>query len=185
MSSGNLIPAGLIACLALTACGKKGTPAGNDASYRTIPSPAGPDLSTPDAALASVTRAVEAGDFEALSVCATKDGIEGVRRDLLAWNALLSDPITGPRILARIPPPRDEAEKARYRAGFTGDPAGLLHMIARCQESDAGPVARAEVIRFAKDVERLELDRVQRDGTRRRVVLVWSDGAWRADRVAL
>ncbi len=169
----------LSANLAGAACGKQGAPPQRDTS------PAGPDLSTPDAAIACVSRAVEAGDFAALRACSTIEGIEGVRRDLLAWSALLSDTATGTRIASRIPPPRDAPEDALYRAAFTGDLAGLFRMLTRSRASDSGPVARAEVVRVVEGVERVEIDRVQRDGTRRRVVLVWKDGAWRVARIAL
>ena len=124
------------------------------------------------------------GNFEALCACSTPDSIERVRRDLLTWNALLSDALTGPRAVARIPSPRDDAEKALYRAGFTGDPAGLFCMLAR-SEGSAAAVAQVEVPTPAPGVLRIETDRALEDGTRRRVVLVLRDGVWRVDRFAL
>lgn len=135
--------------------------------------------------MAVVARALEAGDFEALASCSTAEGIERVRRDLLAWKAMLTDRTAGPRAAVRIPSPRDEAEGARYAAGLKGDPSGLLSMLARAQASDAGPVARFEVAAPAAGVERVETDRALPDGTRRRVVLVLRDGAWKVDRLAL
>jgi hypothetical protein len=171
------------AALVAGGCGKKAAPPRADAPCVFPTSPAAPDLSTPGAALESACRAAAAGDFEALAACSTSEGVERIRRDLLAWNALLSDGTAGPRALARIPSPRDDAEKARYRAGFTGDPSGLLSMLARSQGTVVG--ARVEVPVPAAGVERVETDRAMPDGTRRRVVLVLRDGAWRVDRFAL
>ena len=176
----------LAAFLAVPACGKKGSPPPTNEPASAGPAaPAGPDLSNPEATFACASRAVSEGDFEALRACSTLEGIERVRRDLLAWNAILTDATAGPRALSRIPSPRDDVEKALYRAGFSGDPAGLLHMLVRTRPSDAGPVARVGIAMPAAGVERIETDRVLADGTRRRVVLVLRDGAWKVDRLAL
>ena len=182
--------------LASVSCGKKGTPSGakTGASDAGPAGPSTPDLSTPRATLGQVARALDAGDLTALDACLTTDAAAGVRRDLLAWKAVLMDPAAGPRALARIPPPSGDAEKAAYRAGFGGDPAGLLLMLARATNRVAAGSAAggdATVAPTRVDVpepgagDRVEGDRILPDGTRRRAVLVRRDGAWRVDRLAL
>lgn len=131
--------------------------------------------------------------------CCTSDGIAAVKRDLLAWNEILVDPVAGPRVRNRLPLPESDAEKDLYRAAFRGDPAGLLHVWARVDRADAAPapghgIALASptgpgptpfVATPAAGVDRVEAERVRGDGTRRRVVLVARDGSWRVDRIQL
>ncbi len=171
-----------------TACGKPGKPPGATAGASGPVGPVAPDLSSPSSALGAAAKALAAGDLAALDACLTTDGAEHVRRDLLAWKAVLADPAAGPRALARIPSPRDDAEKVAYRAGFGGDPAGLLRMLARASQAaagaDADPAPRVEAPAGAS-VDRVEGDRVLPDGTRRRAVLVRRDGVWRVDRLSL
>lgn len=176
---------GLFALLA-SGCGKGG-PArkGGGPADSGGAADSGPALSTPADALEAVVRALAAGDLAELRRCATAACIEGVERDLRAFGSLLTDPVTGPRALARLAPPRDAAEKAVWKAGLAGDAAGLLYMLSRSLAADAGPTGRAEVFVPAAGVDRVDTDRVLSDGTRRRVVLVRLDGAWKADRLAL
>lgn len=173
----------------VVACGKQGAPPGTaPAGGDACPvGAAAPDLSTPGGALGAAARALAAGDLAALDACLTADGAAAVRRDLLAWKAVLVDPAAGPRTLARIPNPSGEQEKAAYRAGFGGDPAGLLVILARAthprgEGADGAP--RVEVPASGAS-DRVEGDRILPDGTRRRAVLVRRDGAWRIDRFSL
>jgi len=173
---------------AVAACGEaaRSRDAGTTAACPVGAAP--PDLSTPSAALGAAARALAAGDLAALDACLTEAAAAGVRRDLLAWKAVLVDPAGGPRALARIPSPVDDAEKAAYRAGFEGDPAGLLRMLARASQAaeggGAGAAPRVEAPAPGA-TERVTGDRVLPDGTRRRAVLVRRGGAWRVDRLAL
>lgn len=180
--------------VASAACGKTGrAPGGSAGATESGPAASSsPDLSTPVAALGAAADALAAGDLAALDACLTPQAAQRVRRDLLAWKALLADPAGGPRALARIPSPAGDAEKAAYRAGFGGDPAGLLRMLARATSfaegasGSAGSASAAKVeVTGPVAGDRVEGDRVLPDGTRRRAVLVRRDGAWRVDRLAL
>lgn len=174
------------------ACGKK------PAAPRTATAPdttvsAGPDLSTPAAALEAVSRALDAGDYDALRACTTPEGLAGVDRDLAAWRSILTDPSTAPRASGRVPAPEDDAEKERYGRAFRGDAAALLHLLAKtvrsvsgpAADSTAGAAAPASVATPPSGVVRVEVERVRAGGTRGRVVLVARDGIWLADRIQL
>ena len=183
------LAATLVAVLTNGACGKGGAdraPGGRETggSDAGPAARARPDLSTPLAALSAAVKALGAGDLAALDACLTAEGAVRVRRDLAAWKDLLADPTTGPRAVSRIPPARDEAEKSAYVAGFGGEPAGLLRMLARA-DAASGAEARADVGPFAVDAVRVEGERVRPDGTRRRAVLVRDGATWRVDRLAL
>src|SRR5262245_50376120 len=83
--------------------------------------PRGPDFSTPEAVCTQAFSALEKGDLAALSPFLAEAGAKQVSRDLLAWAAVLRDPATGPRVVARIPPPKTEEEKKDLEKALAGD----------------------------------------------------------------
>jgi hypothetical protein len=165
--------AALLLALALAACGRPG-PAGERER--------GPDLSTPEAVFASATRALAAGDLEALRATLSPDGERQVLRDLEAWRRVLVDPGPGPRALSRLPPVLDAADAAARRRALEGDLAELLRLYVRADPRTPEPPPPAA---RAPDATWAQIDYRARDGSLRRVVMTRRGAEWRVDALQL
>jgi hypothetical protein len=161
----------LLLVLALAACGRSG-PAGAR----------GPDLSTPEAVYESATRALAAGDLEALRATLSPDGERRVLRDLEAWRRVLVDPGPGPRALSRLPPVSDAADAAARMRALVGDPAELLRLSVRADPRTPEPPPPAA---RAPDATWAQIDYRARDGSLRRVVMTRRGAEWRVDALQL
>ncbi len=152
------------------------------ANCRRVRGPEGPDLSTPEAACRVAMKALAAGDLSRLDVVLSPAGAAQVRRDLEAFRRVLSDPATGPKAMSRVAAPKDEAEKAAIEKALSGDPAALLALYVR---ADPHPDAAVPPPPLAPDASWAQMDYVARDGTRKRVVLTRTGGAWKVDLLQL
>jgi hypothetical protein len=150
--------------LALAACGAEA-------------GPKGPDRSTPEAVFAHATSALSRGDLAALDAILSDAGRAQVRRDLEAWRAVLRDPATGPRVLARLP--RDESAIRRALDG------GLEDVLRLYVRADPHPAATAPPAERAPDATWASIDYVSSDGSRRRVVMTRGADGWRVDHLQL
>jgi hypothetical protein len=170
------LPALVLVAAVLSAgagCGRRGAPAGG----------AAPRLETPQAALGAALGAVAAGDWVALEAVLTEGGKRQVALDLAAWREALASPTVGPRTIARLPAPRDEAERAELASALQGDTAALLRTFARA--APRPPPSAATAPALTPDGAWAQAEYADAGGVLRRVLLVRTEAGWRVERLAL